>query len=92
MIIRYITILTLIFIGIFAYSQEKISFKEFDEFFESDSLYNEQRILKSNQGKLSDCEYGIKLAQNNFIGNIFVVHSNSFSGNCSYCEVLRIDL
>lgn len=53
-----------------------------------DSLYNLQLELKSKQGTLSDCDFAIENAERNFKANHFTLHSNAFSGNCSYCAVL----
>ncbi|TXE15410.1 hypothetical protein ES731_15385 [Psychroflexus gondwanensis] len=56
-----------------------------------DSLYNLQLELKSKQGILSDCDFAIENARRDFKENLFTIHSNAFSGNCSYCAVLRQD-
>ena len=56
-----------------------------------DSLYDLQLDLRSKQGTLSDCDFAIENATRDFNANLFTLHSNAFSGNCSYCAVLKQD-
>ena len=56
-----------------------------------DSLYNEQLKLKAEQGKLSDCEFGKIIANNDFNKQNYVYYSKEFIGECLYCDVLHHD-
>lgn len=83
-------ILTILICNSYGIAQESDSLNmQMD--FGVDSLYNLQLDLKSRQGVLSDCEFAIINARNDFSSNHFTLHSNAFSGNCSYCAVLKKD-
>jgi hypothetical protein len=56
-----------------------------------DSLYNEQLKLKIKQGKLSDCEFGEKVANDNFNRQNYIYFSKELVGSCLYCDILQYD-
>jgi hypothetical protein len=56
-----------------------------------DSLYNDQLKIKAEQGKLSDCEFGIKIANDEFNKENYIYYSKELVGPCLYCDVLRHD-
>jgi len=56
-----------------------------------DSLYNEELKLKAEQGKLSDCEFGEKIANNEFNKQNYIYYSKELVGSCLYCDILQHD-
>jgi hypothetical protein len=56
-----------------------------------DSLYDEQLRLKAGQGKLSDCEFGKRNAEDDFNKQIYIYYSEELVGPCPYCDILRQD-
>jgi len=59
--------------------------------FGTDSLYNEQLKLKEKQGELSDCEFGKKIANDEFNKQNYIYYSKELVGSCLYCDILRHD-
>ncbi len=58
--------------------------------FGKDSLYEEQLILKSKQGTMSDCEFAVKNANHDFEESNFSFHSGEyFPIESTYLYVLR---
>jgi len=59
--------------------------------FGADSLYNKQLKLKEKQGGLSDCEFGEKIANDEFHKQNYIYYSKELVGSCLYCDILRHD-
>jgi hypothetical protein len=76
----------------FAQTNENLLRSEVDlSDFGVDSSYNEYVKLKAKQEKLSDCEFGKKIANEDFDKKNYVYYSNELVGTCLYCNVLQHD-
>ncbi|TWV14661.1 hypothetical protein FQ707_02830 [Bacteroidaceae bacterium HV4-6-C5C] len=56
-----------------------------------DSIYEEYLKLVRKQGLLSDCEFGMKNANDDFNKQNYIYYSKELVGACVYCNVLQRD-
>jgi protein TonB len=87
-----ITLLILIFTNSIVFAQKSNSIRVSKISIQEDSIANELIKLKSQQGHLTDCEFAIKNAIDDFNKRNFSFHSQEFyPPECTYCDVLEMN-